>query len=331
MADAYNVSRLGANNQGADAKELFLKVFAGEVMTEFETRNIMLNKTKVRTIKQGKSASFPIIGRIGAEYHTPGNEITGLNVNHSERVITIDDLLISHAFIANIDEAMNHYDVSGEYSANMGRKLAKEMDINIFIEVINAARSTATLDDVEAFGGSQIINDHFKLNPAEPAAAQTLTDQITALTAAIYKVAELFDTKDVPEEERYMAFRPAEYYALSQNLDLVNSLYGGSGAVRKGNIIEVAGLDILKSNNIPSTNTSAKTGTRAHHGVDASDTIAVAWHPQAVGTVKLMDLAMESDYQIERQGTLMVAKYACGHGVLKPDCAIELKLDTLSN
>jgi hypothetical protein len=45
----------------------------------------------------------------------------------------------------------------------------------------------------------------------------------------------------------------------------------------------------------------------------------------AVGTVKLMDLAMESEYDIRRQGTLMVAKYALGHGVLRPSCAIELK------
>lgn len=331
MSEFYNAIRLGANNQGADKRELFLKKFAGEVMTEFETRNIMLSKTKVRTIKQGKSASFPIIGRAGAEYHTPGKELTGLDGNSSERVITIDDLLVSHRFIANIDEAMNHYDVRAPYSTAMGQKLAKEMDINILIEVINAARSTATLNDPDAFGGSQISNDHFKLNPAQPAAAQTLTDQIAALTSAIFKAAELFDTKDVPEEERYIAFRPAEYYALAQNTDLINTLYGGRGAISKGNVLEIAGLEILKSNNIPSTNTSAKQGTRAHHGVDASSTIAVAWTPDAVGTVKLMDLAMESDYLIAYQGTLMVAKYACGHGVLKPDCAIELKLDTLSN
>jgi len=45
---------------------------------------------------------------------------------------------------------------------------------------------------------------------------------------------------------------------------------------------------------------------------------------EAVGTVKLLDLAMESEYDIRRQGTLMVAKYAMGHGILRPECAIEL-------
>ena len=45
----------------------------------------------------------------------------------------------------------------------------------------------------------------------------------------------------------------------------------------------------------------------------------------AVGTVKLMDLAVESEYDIRRQGTLMVAKYAMGHGVLRPEAAVGIK------
>jgi hypothetical protein len=34
---------------------------------------------------------------------------------------------------------------------------------------------------------------------------------------------------------------------------------------------------------------------------------------------------MESEYQIWRQGTLMVAKYALGTGILRPEAAVELK------
>ena len=42
----------------------------------------------------------------------------------------------------------------------------------------------------------------------------------------------------------------------------------------------------------------------------------------AVATVKLMDLAVESEYQIDRQGTLVVSKYAMGHDVLRPAMAV---------
>ena len=47
--------------------------------------------------------------------------------------------------------------------------------------------------------------------------------------------------------------------------------------------------------------------------------------PSAAGTVKLMDLATEMEYDIRRQGTLMVAKYAMGHGVLRPEAAVGIK------
>ena len=32
------------------------------------------------------------MGRIGASYHTAGAEITGSDINHNEKVITINDL-----------------------------------------------------------------------------------------------------------------------------------------------------------------------------------------------------------------------------------------------
>jgi hypothetical protein len=53
--------------------------------------------------------------------------------------------------------------------------------------------------------------------------------------------------------------------------------------------------------------------------------VGLVMHQSAVGTVKLMDLGMESEYQVSRQGTLMVAKYAVGHGVLRPEAAIEIR------
>lgn len=55
MADAI-VSRLGQVNGAGDADALFLKVFAGEVLTSFEKKNVMMGKHQIRTISNGKSA-----------------------------------------------------------------------------------------------------------------------------------------------------------------------------------------------------------------------------------------------------------------------------------
>jgi hypothetical protein len=49
-------SRLGAINGGSDKDALFLKVFAGEVLTAFSEKNVLMDKHMVRTISSGKSA-----------------------------------------------------------------------------------------------------------------------------------------------------------------------------------------------------------------------------------------------------------------------------------
>ena len=111
MANA-TVSRLGQVNGANDTNALFLKVFSGEVLATFARENKTLGMSTVRSIANGKSAQFPVIGTTSASYHTVGNEIVGTAVKHAEKTISIDDLLISNAFLANIDEAKNHYDVN---------------------------------------------------------------------------------------------------------------------------------------------------------------------------------------------------------------------------
>lgn len=55
MAD-FTASRLGQIDGSGDAKALFLKQFAGEVLTAFEETNTVLDKHIIRTIQSGKSA-----------------------------------------------------------------------------------------------------------------------------------------------------------------------------------------------------------------------------------------------------------------------------------
>ncbi len=124
----------------------------------------------------------------------------------------------------------------------------------------------------------------------------------------------------------YCALKPDEYNLLvktvqSSGFSPLHRDYGGAGSYAQGTLPEVGGVQLVMSNNVPTTDLSART----YHGVNASTVKAIVWTPQAVGTVKLMDLATEAEWDIRRQGTLMVAKYAMGHGVLRAACAVELK------
>ena len=71
-------------------------------------------------------------GRTTAEYHVPGQSILGNSDGAppvAEKTITCDDLLISSAFVYELDETLAHYDLRGEISRKIGYALAEKYDI----------------------------------------------------------------------------------------------------------------------------------------------------------------------------------------------------------
>lgn len=314
--------RIGQINGANDTDALFLKIMAGEVMTAFEEKNVMLPLTQVRSITHGKSAAFPSFGKGTAAYHVPGTELLGMTQNGAEVVVTVDDLLLTHRFIANIEEAKSHFDVRAPFSTQMGRDLASILDKHLLQLAVLAARATNVVTGEP--GGSVILTN----DPLAPATANFATNG-EHLAEALFIAAQKLDEKDVPEEGRVALVRPAQYYKLISAVKNINADYGGKGSYADGNVLRIAGIDIIKTNNVPSTDLSAATGVTAGTGnkyrANFTNTTAVVMAPDTIGTVKLMDMGMESEYDIRRQGTLMVAKYAMGHGILRPQGAVEIR------
>ncbi len=311
---AANVSRIGQENNAGDAKAIFLKVFAGEVLVAFDETTQFMPRSMVRSIASGKSAQFPASGKSSASYHTPGTELVGQALNHAERIISIDDMLISDHFLALIDEAMNHYEVRQIYSKQMGEALAVTADQNIAQVFANAAKASATVTGLSS--GSEIDSANMPTSGSE-------------LLTGAYGAAEALDEKDVPQggfpngasSDRNMFVAPTNYYDLVQNTAGIDRDFGGEGSIAAGTIFRVAGFNIVKTNNLPTTDVT--TGPAAYKG-DFSKLVAICAHASAVGTVKLLDLRTEMGYDIRRQGTLLVAKYAVGHGILRPEAAVNL-------
>ncbi len=323
-APNFDATRLGLiNNAGggsfAGDNAMFLKVWAGEVLTAFRKATVFEALHKVRTISSGKTAQFPIIGVNSASYHTPGNQIIGTQQKVAEATVNIDDKLISSVFLADIDEAKNHYDVRSQFSAEMGNALAYTFDKNVAATIAKAAR-TANHFNTDLPGGTRI-----KIVAANKAAITG-----AQLATALFAAAQKMDENNLPEGDRYCCLAPAEYYKLVQETSVINRDWGGQGAYADGTVLRVAGIDIIKSNHLPTTNRSAVTGENNSYDADYTKSVALVWNPGAAGTVKLMDLKMETtggDVHALWQGTFMVASMACGTGILRPDCAIEIHTD----
>jgi len=305
-------SRVGQIAQAGATDALFLKVFSGEVLSSFNARTVMADKTRVRNITSGKSAQFPAMGRITAGYHTPGAEITGKKVNHGEKVVTIDDLLLSDSFISNIDEAKNHYEVRSEYSTQMGQALAQTFDRNLLSLAVKTARAGEA--GAVAEQGAAVSTDI------------GATPTIQTIVDALYAEAAAMDDLFLPAEDRFVIVSPSTYYGLVQNDKLVDRDFNnGNGSYADGTIMKVAGMSIVKSSNLVVDHTTDTVDFGTKYQVNASDTSALVFQRGALATVKLMEMASESEYDIRRQGTLMVSKMAVGHGAVNPQGIRELR------
>lgn len=332
--------------------DLFLKVFSGEILTAFEGTTVMKDLHTIRTISSGKSAQFPVTGTAVAKYHTPGQNIADADNNYlsdfkfAEKIINIDGQLISAAFTPNVDDLMNHYDHRSIISTELGRSLAYAFDKQVMYTLFGAARqSTANIPGATSASGQALTGG--------AVTSSTMADNATNLINAIFDAVELLDKKDIPPTDRYVLLSPAEYYMLVSDTSangsvLINRDYSdaSNGSIVSGRVYEVAGCRIVKSNFVPkglnlADTDSSTAGAQADaffgnaairnnvftagYAGNFTNTIGAVFHRAAVGTVKMLDLAFESEYQIERQGTLMVAKMMTGSGILRPECAVELK------
>ncbi len=307
-------SRLGQINKSGDDWALFMKNYTAEVDTAFVEEYKLDGRIVTRTISAGKSAAFPAIGTVGTRYHVPGTEILGQQVDHNERILTLDPMLISDVFIANIDEAMNHFDVRSEYTRQQGKALAKQRMMNELRCAILAARIKDAV--VEGQPGGAVLSN-----------AAMATDA-SVLAAAFRQARQVLDEKGVSDNPQELtgALRPAQYYLLTENKDLIDRDINteSRGSYNDAVISSVARIPLLKVLALPGADDTANTGLQAKYRADFSGTVGSIFHRSAVGTLQLLGLSVEDVYQGSKQGTLMLSKYALGHGPLRGDGAIEL-------
>lgn len=322
--DVATISHLGVANATSPgnwfdpaAMAEFEEIFTSEVMTAFAETNVFRELHYTRSITHGKAARFPASWKATARYHQPGTPILGSNqIKLNHRTINVDGLLISDVFIDDLEDAMNHFEVRSIFSTELGQALARQYDTYVARTIFLAARSAATITG--ANGGTILTHE------------DAGTDSSRLLTM-LWEANQKFDEKDIPAATRYAGLKPAQYYLLVQDEKLQNKFLGGHGLMMQGKVPFVGDIAIVKSNNIPSTNVSAAVdGEQNTYTGNFTTVVAPVWHRSAVGTVSLRELTTQmtaptGDFNAVYQGTLALGKMAVGHGILRPECAIEIR------
>lgn len=335
MANIQGGQQIGTNQgkgqSAADKLALFLKVFGGEVLTAFARTSVTMPRHMLRSIASGKSAQFPVIGRTKAAYLKPGENLDDKrkDIKHTEKVIHIDGLLTADVLIYDIEDAMNHYDVRAEYTAQLGESLAMAADGAVLAEIAGLCNlASASNENIEGLGSATII---------ETQAKTALTDQVALgkeIIAALTKARAALTKNYVPASDRVFYCDPDSYSAILAALMPNAANYAALIDPEKGSIRNVMGFEVVEVPHL----TAGGAGT-ARDGVTgqkhsfpatyASGTAEVAkdnviglfMHRSAVGTVKLRDLALERARRANFQADQIIAKYAMGHGGLRPEAA----------
>ena len=232
-------------------RDLYLKLFSGEMFKGFQHNAIARDLVMKRTLKNGKSLQFIYTGHTTAEYHTPGTSILGNSDSSppvAAKTITVDDLLISSAFVYELDETLAHYELRGEISKKIGYALAQKYDRFIFRAITRGARKAHPISKANFVepGGTQI----------QVGAGSNADDALNAqkLVTAFYDAAAALDEKGVSQEGRVGVLNPRQYYSLIQEVGengLINRDEQGTARQKGNGIVEIAGIKIYKSMNIP--------------------------------------------------------------------------------
>jgi len=369
MANANQVA-LGRSNLSTgtgyggatDKYALYLKLFSGEMFKGFQHETIARDLVTKRTLKNGKSLQFIYTGRMTSDFHTPGTPILGNSDKAppvAEKTIVMDDLLISSAFVYDLDETLAHYELRGEISRKIGYALAEKYDRLIFRSITRGARSASPVSATSFVepGGTQ-IRVGSTTNDSDAYNAQNLT-------AAFFDAAAAMDEKGVSSQGRCAVLNPRQYYALIQevgNNGLINRDEQGQGLQSGKGVIEIAGIHIYKSMNIPflgkygvayggttgetspgnlgsfigptPENANATGGVNNDYGTNAelgAKSCGLIFQKEAAGVVEAIGPQVQvtnGDVSVIYQGDVILGRMAMGADYLNPAAAVELYVGT---
>ena len=303
----------------------YLKLFSGELFKAYESATIAKGTVQNRQLKNGKSLQFIFTGRMQAAYHEPGTPIFGSgDPPVAEKTIVCDDLLISSAFVYDLDETLAQYSLRSEISKKIGHALAEAYDKKVFRTIALAAREA---HPITASPGPEPGGSIIKIGANNEYDAQKLVD-------AFFEAASILDEKNLPKTGRTAVLAPRQYYALVSQVDsnILNRDYGNTqGNLNSGEgLVSIAGIDIKRSNNLPfqAGTVNAQVGENNDYSGNFADHAGLIYQKDAAGVVEAIGPQVQTtgaDIKTMYQGDLIVGRLAMGVGTLNPAAAIEIQ------
>lgn len=301
----------GSGYANGTAQTFIPEIWSDEIIAAYEKNLVLANLVNrmPMTGKKGDTLHIPKPTRGDASRKTAENQVTLIAATESEVVVTIDQHYEYSRLIEDITDVQALASLRQFYTSDAGYALAKQVDSDLFAELLNISNDAGTAD------GSDYTQSAYQINDSTDALIDY--DDTTALgdftDAAFRNMIQKLDDQDVPMDSRALVI-PPKIRNVIMGIDRYNSSdFVGGQPVVNGQIGSLYGVDVFVSTNAPAVD-----------GTTVDGTLMTFMHRDAIVFAEQMGVRTQTQYKQEFLGDLFTADTLYGTHVLRPENAISV-------
>ena len=290
----------------ANAAEFIPELWSDEIIAAYKSNLVLANLVNKMpmTGKKGDTLHIPKPTRGTAAEKTAADTVTIQQTANSEVQVQINKHYEYSRLIEDITEVQALDSLRRFYTDDAGYALAKQVDDDLFAELLNVSNDAGTAD------GSDATQSHYQINGASDVLIDY--DDSTALEAfsdaAFRNMIQKLDDADVPMDNRVLIIPPAIRNVIMGIERYVSSDFVNGRGVNNGQIGQLYGVDVYVTSNAPSVT-----------GTNTSGRVMTMMHKDAFVLAEQMAVRSQTQYKQEFLANLFTADTLYGTKVLREE------------
>lgn len=283
LESTSNITRPGQDGGTGDIDALHIEEYTGVVESTIARKSALEGFVTRRSVRGTSIITNFAVGESTLQKLVPGTTPDGTINKFGKNSVQVDTVVLARNIFPLLEVWQTSYDARAEVGMEHGKKIAKFGDQAFFIQALKTAALTASkyagVDGAGHSGGSQVTmaGSSDNLDPAK----------LYGYLADLFVQMEQKDV-DPRTDDVIVAVKPAEFYTLLQNEQLINTQYKTSnGTSIEAFVLKTYGVPVVSSNNFPGgSNISGHLLSNSDNGNaydgDFTKSVAVAFSPRAL-------------------------------------------------
>lgn len=304
MANNFDIAN--ATDKGA-ADVFFPELWSDEIVAAYKANLVMAGTVTVfnHNGRKGDVINIPSPSRKSANAKSENTHVTLIAHTSTNKTITVASHYEYSVLLEDEVGALALDSVRMFHTDDAGLALATQIDTDI----ITLGRA------VQGGSGTAAYNKGVIGSDGTTAYVDATTNADAIADAGVRRVIQTLDDNNVPQSQRYLVIPPVAKNVLLGLSRFTEQAFVGeigmANSIRNGRIGNVYGVEVLVS-------TNCDTAT------DTSNRVSLLYHRSAFALAEAFGIRVQTQYQLEALGTLLVADTLYGVATLRDDAAVAI-------